>query len=148
MWTGENNDQIRLPMGQTSDSEQCSYRVQFDLISILVNFSRYDFPEARWEILSNVRTDSNLTVGKFFLWIRANINKSTVGLSNKEPLILPIVSALIRQVVLKIGLLQWQNVLWDILGWFYKPGGLLYSYKVGATVHYLFYYAAQMYCIM
>ena len=48
-----------------SDSEQCSNRLEFDLISLLVNFScelgqimtRYDFLWARWVILSNVWTD-------------------------------------------------------------------------------------------
>ena len=46
------------------------------------------------------------------------------------------------QVVLKIGLLQWQIVLGDISKWFYKPCGLLFGwpYKTGNTVHYLFYY--------
>ena len=52
-----------------SDSEQCSNRLELDLISLLVNFScelgqimtRYDFLLARRVILSNVRTDSNLT---------------------------------------------------------------------------------------
>ena len=51
MWIGANNDQIWLPMGNMSDSEQCSNRLQLDLISLLVNFSqelgqimiRYDF---------------------------------------------------------------------------------------------------------
>ena len=50
-----------------SDSEQCSNRLELDLILLLVNFScelgqvmtRYDF---LWAIfLSNVRTDLNLT---------------------------------------------------------------------------------------
>ena len=48
-----------------SDSEECSNRLELDIISILVNFScelgqimtRYDFLWARWMILSNVRTD-------------------------------------------------------------------------------------------
>ena len=51
-----------------SDSEQCSNRLEVDLISLLVNFScelgqimtRYDFLWARWVILSNVWTDLNL----------------------------------------------------------------------------------------
>ena len=51
-----------------SDSEQCSNRLELDLISLLVNFScelgqimtRYDFLWARWVILSNVRTDLEL----------------------------------------------------------------------------------------
>ena len=56
-----------LPMCYMSDSEQCSNRLELDLISLLVNFScelgqimtRYDF---LWRvILSNVRTDLNLT---------------------------------------------------------------------------------------
>ena len=32
MWIGANNDQIWLPMGYTSDSEQCSNRLELDLI--------------------------------------------------------------------------------------------------------------------
>ena len=61
-----------------NDSEQWSNRFQFDLI--LINFSCelgqimtwYDFLEARWMILSNVWTDSNLTwfhFGQLFIWI-------------------------------------------------------------------------------
>ena len=69
MWIGANNDQIWLPMGEMSDSEQCSNRLELDIISLLVNFScelgqimtRYDFLWARWVILSNVWTDLNLT---------------------------------------------------------------------------------------
>ena len=69
LWIGANNDQIWLPMGKMSDSEQCSNRLELDLISILVNFScelgpiitRYDILWARWVILSNVRTDLNFT---------------------------------------------------------------------------------------
>ena len=64
MWFGANNDQIWLPMDQTSDSEQCSNRLQLHLILLLVNFScelgqimiRYDFLWTRLLILSNVRT--------------------------------------------------------------------------------------------
>ena len=52
-----------------SDSEQCSNRLELDLISLLVNFScelgqamtSYDFLWAIRVILSNVRTDLNLT---------------------------------------------------------------------------------------
>ena len=55
MWIGAINDQIWLPMGQMSDCEQCSNRLELDLISLLVNFScklgqimaRYDFLLAR-----------------------------------------------------------------------------------------------------
>ena len=69
MWIGANYDQIWLPMGWMSDSEQCSNRLEFDLISLSVNFSCelglimtiYDFLWARWVILSNVRTDLNFT---------------------------------------------------------------------------------------
>ena len=65
MWIGANNDQLWLPMDWMSDSEQCSNRLEFGLISLLVNLScelgqimiRYDFMWARWVILSNVRTD-------------------------------------------------------------------------------------------
>ena len=87
MWIGANNDQIWLPMCYMSDSEQCSNRLELDLISLLVNFScelgqimtRYNFLWARWVILSNVRTDLNLNyymypnilpnLHKFFLFI-------------------------------------------------------------------------------
>ena len=56
-------------LGWMSDFEQCSNQFQLELISLLVNFSyelrqrktKYDFLEARWMILSNVRPDSNLT---------------------------------------------------------------------------------------
>ena len=69
IWIGANNDQIWLPVDQTNDSEQCSNRLELDLISLLVYFScelgpimtRYDFLWAKWVILSNVRTDLNLT---------------------------------------------------------------------------------------
>ena len=53
MWIGANNDQIWLSMGYMwlSDSEQCSNRLELDIISYLVNFTcelgqimtRYDF---------------------------------------------------------------------------------------------------------
>ena len=63
------NYHIRLPMGYTSDSEQCSNCHQLYLILILFNFScelrpirtRYDLIEAIRAILNNVQTDSNLT---------------------------------------------------------------------------------------
>ena len=52
-WIGANNDQIWLPMDQTSDSEQYLNRLQLYLISLLVKFwscefgkydmTRYDF---------------------------------------------------------------------------------------------------------
>ena len=69
MWIGANNDQIWLPIYYINDSEQCSNRLELDLISLLVNFScelgqimtRYDFLWARAVILSNVRTDLNFT---------------------------------------------------------------------------------------
>ena len=68
MWIGANNDQIWLPMGKMSDSEQCSNRLELDLISLLVNFSyelgqimaRFDFLWPRWVNLNNVYTDSQL----------------------------------------------------------------------------------------
>ena len=81
---GANNGQIGIPIGWMSDSDQCSNWLQLYLIMILVNFScelgqimaRYDFIEARWMILSNVRTDSSLTWFHFgkkkFIWIWAN----------------------------------------------------------------------------
>ena len=51
-----------------SNSEQCSNRFEFDLISLLVNFSyelgqimaRFDFLCPRWVIMSNVQTDFQL----------------------------------------------------------------------------------------
>ena len=69
MWIGANNDEIWLPVGYTSDSEQCSDWLELDLISLLVNFpcelqqimTRYDFLWARRVILSNVWTDLNFT---------------------------------------------------------------------------------------
>ena len=56
-------------MGYMSDSEQCSNRLELDLISLLINFSYelgpimigYHFLWAIRVILSNVQTDSNLT---------------------------------------------------------------------------------------
>ena len=68
IWIGAINDQIGFPMGQSSDSEQCSNRLQLDLITILVKFAcelgpkmtRYDFIEARRAILSSVQIDSQL----------------------------------------------------------------------------------------
>ena len=69
MWIGANNDQTSLSMGYMSDSEQCSNRLELDLISLLVNLlcelgpimTIYDFLWVRWVILSNVWTDLNLT---------------------------------------------------------------------------------------
>ena len=63
-----------------SDSEQCSNRLELDLISLLVNFScelgqimtRYDFLWAIWVILSNVRTNLNLT--QFNFWSSFHVN--------------------------------------------------------------------------
>ena len=80
MWIGPNNDYIWLPMDQTSDSEQCSNQLQFDLISLLVIFScdlgqimtRYDLLWARRVILSNVQTWPNFEFGQLFIWIGAN----------------------------------------------------------------------------
>ena len=66
MWIGANNDQIWLPMGYMSDSEQCSDRLELYLISLLVNFScelgqimtRYDLiPMARWVIIHDSFSD-------------------------------------------------------------------------------------------
>ena len=62
MWIGPNNDQIWLPMDQTSDSEQCSNQLQLDLI-LLVKFAcelgqimtRYDLLGARRVILIFVK---------------------------------------------------------------------------------------------
>ena len=69
IWIGANNYQLRFPMGQTSDSEQCSNWLKLDLFSFLVNFaceleqimSIYDFLWARRVILSNARTDFKIT---------------------------------------------------------------------------------------
>ena len=76
VWIGANNAHIWLPMGWTSDLEQCSKRLQLDMNKLLVNFAhglgqviaRYDLLEARWLILSNVRTDFNLTWFHFW-WL-------------------------------------------------------------------------------
>ena len=86
MWIRANNDQTWLSMGYTSDSEQCSNRLELDLFSLLVNLScelgpimtRYDFLWVRWVILSNVWTDLNLKSCELgqamtrydFLWVR------------------------------------------------------------------------------
>ena len=64
---GEHNYQIWLLMDQMSDSDQCSNRLQPDIISLLVNLScalgqimtRYDLLWARRVILSNVQINSN-----------------------------------------------------------------------------------------
>ena len=74
MWIAANNDHTWLPMAYMSDSVQCSNRLQIDLIVLLVNFvctfgqvmTIYDFLGARQVILSNVRTDSNLTYFRFW----------------------------------------------------------------------------------
>ena len=67
-----------------SDSEQCSNRLELDLISLLVNFScelgqimtRYDFLWARWVILSNVwnwpKLDLIFDLGKLCMCIGVN----------------------------------------------------------------------------
>ena len=71
MWIGANNDQIWLPMGKMNNSEQCSNRLELDLISLLVNYSyelgqimaRFDFLWPRWVIVSNhVQTDFQLCI--------------------------------------------------------------------------------------
>ena len=78
-----------------SDSEQCSNRLELDLISLLINFScelgqimiRYDFLWVRWVILSNVRTDwtwPNFTFGQLFMWIGANIEMRAIVVLNFE----------------------------------------------------------------
>ena len=85
MWIWENNDQIWLPVGSMSDSEQCfETDLKLYLISLSVNFScelgqimnRYDFLCPRWVILSNVRnrleTWPNFTFDQLFIWIGAN----------------------------------------------------------------------------
>ena len=64
-----------------SDSELCLNRLEFDLISLLDNFSCelgqimtiYDFPWARWVIPSNVWTDLNLTY--FHVWSTLHVNR-------------------------------------------------------------------------
>ena len=84
MWIGANNDQIWLPMGQMSDSEQFSNRFELDLISLLVNFSCelgqirtiYDFPMG-WmsdseQCLEPTWAWPNFTFGQLFMWIEAN----------------------------------------------------------------------------
>ena len=66
-----------------SDSEQCSNRLELDIISLLVNFScelgpimtRYDFLWARWVILINVRTHLNLTWYHFWSTFHVNWGK-------------------------------------------------------------------------
>ena len=73
MWFGANNDQIWLPMGKMSDSEQCSNRLQLDLILILVNFpcelgsimTRYDLRHVitRYDFLEDRRVILNISYG-------------------------------------------------------------------------------------
>ena len=43
-----------------------------------------------------------------------------------------------------------KNVLWDISGWFFKPGGLLYvwSYKAGTTVTLLHCYTVTLFILL
>ena len=73
-WIGANNAQIWLYRGYKSDFEQCSNWLQLDLILLLVNFwyklsqmmTRYVFLDARFVILRNVLTDSQLTY--FYFW--------------------------------------------------------------------------------
>ena len=61
-----------------SNSQQCSNRLELDLISILVNFScelgpimtRYDFLWARWFwVFEPTWTWPNLTFGQLFMWL-------------------------------------------------------------------------------
>ena len=69
IWICVNNEQIWLLGNYGSDFEQYFIRLQLDPISLLVNFSHelaqimttYDFLSAKQVILSNVRTDFNLT---------------------------------------------------------------------------------------
>ena len=69
-----NNEKKQLPGNYGSDFEQYLNQIQLDPISLLVNFSHelaqiittYDFLSARQAILSNVRTDFNLT--QFLFW--------------------------------------------------------------------------------
>ena len=75
-----NNEQIWLPGNYGSDFEQYLNRFQLDPISLLVNFSNklaqimttYDFLSAKQAVLSNVRTDFNLT--QFCFWSTFNMN--------------------------------------------------------------------------
>ena len=79
-WIGANNGQILLFRGYKSYFSNVRTDSQLDLIFILVNFSyelrqimtRYAFLEVRWVILSNVRTDSNLTW--FYFWSTFDMN--------------------------------------------------------------------------
>ena len=59
MWIGPNNDQIWLPMDQTSDSVRTNSNFVCELRQIM---TRYDFLLPRWMILSKVWTGSQLNL--------------------------------------------------------------------------------------
>ena len=77
-WIGSYNDHIWLPMGLTSDSEQCLNRLQLDLILLLVNFwyelgkimTRYDFLDARFVIWLAI--DLLLLLVNIWFWAKKN----------------------------------------------------------------------------
>ena len=84
MWIGANNDQIWLPMGYMSDSEQCSNLLELDLILLLVIFScdlgqimtRYDtsygLNGSFWAMFEPTELDLISFLVQLFMWIGAN----------------------------------------------------------------------------
>ena len=75
-WTGTNNDNIWLPIGYTSDSEQCLNRLQLDPISLLVNFSHelahmtsYWLNKRFWAMFEPTPTWPNFAFGQLFTCI-------------------------------------------------------------------------------
>ena len=90
MWIGANNEQIWLPMGYTIDFEQCLNTSQFDLISLLVNFS-FMWIEANndqiWLPMGQTNeseqcsqpspTWPNFALGKLFMWIGVNNDQTS-----------------------------------------------------------------------
>ena len=92
MWIGANNDQIWLPMGKMSDSEQCSNWLELDLISLLVNFSyelgqimvRFDFIWPRWVNLNNAQTDSQLDLISILVNFSCELGQISGSFQKKE----------------------------------------------------------------
>ena len=82
MWIGPNNDQIWLPMGYTSDSEQCLSRLELDLISLFgqlciwigannewPDMTSYGIDEWFWAMSEQTWTWHNFTFGELYMWI-------------------------------------------------------------------------------
>ena len=63
IWIEANNDQIWLPRGEMSDFEQCSNRLQLDLI-LLVNF---------WYELGKIMTRYVVLDARFVIWLAIDL---------------------------------------------------------------------------